>query len=145
MKNQDKKVKANVNSKKAFLKWQKMKTFGKRDGAYLLQIILCWLHLAASAGGTELELPHLQRGCRAPTCSEDNIFKRRSLHESSIGTPGAIALLFLETSLPKAARDSSSSKDSGLVPLGPSHYKQGAELRGFFSWELRQRGNCDRV
>lgn len=34
MKNQDKKVKANVNSKKAFLKWQKMKTFGKRDGAY---------------------------------------------------------------------------------------------------------------
>lgn len=34
--------------------------YGKRDGAYVLNAILCCLHLGASAGGTELEGPHLQ-------------------------------------------------------------------------------------
>lgn len=50
-------------------------TYGKRDGPCVLHAILWCLHLAASAGGTELGVPHLQWWYSLSGCFDDDIFK----------------------------------------------------------------------
>lgn len=116
-------------------------TYGKRDGPCVLHAILWCLHLAASAGGTELGVPHLWRWYSLSGCFDDDIFKWWAPTSDLREAPRGVALLVLKASPPKAALGSSSSR---LSPWEhPTSKQQDPELRGFFIRELEQRGNGD--